>query len=118
MAVKRKANKKAAPQKKAKVTKPKNGVQFTQSEFLQCMQENCELESKKQAKEVYETFAAMIQTALKKGYKIPLPGLGKMQVRQSKARMGRNPATGEPIRIKAKKRVRLTPSKALKDAVL
>jgi DNA-binding protein HU-beta len=106
------------PTKKAKVSKPKNGVQFTQSEFYQIMQENCELESKKQAKEVYEAFATMIQVALKKGYKLPLPGIGKIQVRKSKARMGRNPATGEAIKISAKKRVRLTPSKALKDAVL
>lgn len=101
-----------------KVNKPKNGVQYTQSEFFNIFAEVCELDSKKQAKEVYENFAGMIQTALKKGYKVPLPGLGKMQVRQTKARMGRNPATGEPIQISAKKRVRLTPSKALKDAVL
>lgn len=101
-----------------KVSKPKNGVQYTQSEFYNIVTEHCDLESKKQAKEVYEHFANMIQAALKKGYKVPLPGLGKIQVRQTKARMGRNPATGEPIKIKAKKRVRLTPSKALKDAVL
>jgi DNA-binding protein HU-beta len=117
VAVKKK--KKVAPAKtKVKVSKPKNGVQYTQSEFFQVMQESCDLESKKQAKEVYESFANMIQVALKKGYKLPLPGIGKMQVRKTKARMGRNPATGEAIRISAKKRVRLTPSKALKDAVL
>ena len=103
---------------KKKVEKPKNGVQYTQSEFFNHVAECCELDSKKQAKEVYENFAGMIQAALKKGYKVPLPGIGKIQVRQTKARMGRNPATGEPIKIKAKKRVRLTPSKALKDAVL
>ena len=104
--------------KKVNVTKPKNGVQYTQSEFFQCVQSVCELESRKQAKEVYACFAGMIQAALKKGFKVPLPGIGKIQVRQSKARLGRNPATGEVIRIKAKKRVRLTPSKALKEAVL
>lgn len=109
-------NKTALP--KIKVVKPKNGVQYTQSEFYNSLQEACGLESKKQAREVYDNFAAMIQKALKKGYKIPLPGLGKIQVRHSKARMGRNPATGESIRIPAKKRVRLTPNKALKDAVL
>ena len=113
------AVKKIAPsKKKAKLAKPKNGVQYTQAEFFQSVVNSCELESRKQAKEVYESFAGMIQSALKKGYKIPLPGIGKIQVRQTKARMGRNPATGEPIKIKAKKRVRFTPSKALKDAVL
>ena len=104
--------------KKVSVIKPKNGVQYTQAEFFECMQEACELESRRQAKEVYESFAGMIQSALKKGVKIPLPGIGKMQVRQTKARLGRNPATGEVIRIKAKRRVRLTASKALKEAVL
>ena len=101
-----------------KVAKPKNGVQYTQSEFFSIIHETCMLDSRKQAKEVYECFAGMIQAALKKGYKVPLPGIGKIQVRQTKARMGRNPATGEVIKIKARKRVRLTPSKALKDAVL
>lgn len=104
--------------KKIKVAKPKNGVQFTQAEFYQSVVENCELESRKQAKEVYEGFAGMLQAALKKGYRIPLPGIGKLQVRQTKPRIGRNPATGEEIQIKAKKRIRLTPSKALKEAVL
>ena len=101
-----------------KVPKPKNGVQYTQAELLNALCESCGLESKKQAKVVVDGFAGMIQTALKKGYKLPLPGVGKLQVRQTKARMGRNPATGELIKIKAKKKVRLTPSKALKEAVL
>lgn len=104
--------------KTVKIQKPRNGVQFNQSEFLSNLQVVCELESKKSAKTVYESFAGMIQAALKKGYKVPLPGIGKIQVRHSKARMGRNPKTGELIHIPARKRVRLTPSKALKDAVL
>ncbi|HQH26739.1 MAG TPA: HU family DNA-binding protein [Oligoflexia bacterium] len=117
MEIKVVAVKPSAP-KKVKLAKPKNGVQFTQAEFFQSLNEACGLESRKQAKEVFESFAGMLQAALKKGYKVPLPGIGKIQVRQSKARIGRNPATGEEIKIKAKKRVRLTPSKALKDAVL
>jgi nucleoid DNA-binding protein len=108
----------ATKPKSVKALKPKNGVQYTQGEFLQALFESCGLENKKQAKIVYDGFAGMVQSALKKGYKLPLPGIGKLQVRQSKARMGRNPATGEVIKIKAKKRVRLTPSKALKEAVL
>ena len=119
MATKKKAKSKAKPAaKKVKVPKPKNGVQYTQSELFECIQAACELENKRVAKDVYLSFADMIQSALKKGYKVPLPGLGKIQVRKTKARMGRNPATGETIRISARKRVRMTPSKALKDAVL
>ena len=108
----------AAKKKAIKVSKPKNGQQYTQSEFYDALQQVCGLDSKRQAKDVYGSFAEMLQTALKKGYKVPLPGLGKLQVRQSKARMGRNPATGEAIKIPARKRVKLTPNKALKDAVL
>ncbi len=47
-----------------------------------------------------------------------LPGLGKLVLVNRKARMGRNPQTGEPIRIPAKKVVRFRVAKAAKDAVL
>jgi nucleoid DNA-binding protein len=56
--------------------------------------------------------------SLKRGYKIPLMGLGKLYVRESKARTGRNPATGEMIHIPKRKRVRFTAAKALKERVL
>ena len=109
---------KAAAPKGGKLVKPKNGVQYTQAEFVECLRVCCDFDSRKTAKEVFENFVTMLQAGLKKGYKIPLPGIGKIQVRHSKARMGRNPATGELIHISARKRVRLTPSKALKEAVL
>ena len=112
------AAKTETPKKIVKLVKPKNGIQYNQSEFINCLQQFTGLESRKVTKEVYAGFIGMLQAALKKGYKIPLPGIGKIQVRQTKARTGRNPATGETIQISAKKRVRLTPSKALKQAVL
>lgn len=102
----------------SKVSRPRNGVQYNQSELFEVMRECTGLENKRITKDVYQGFVNMIQSALKKGYRVPLPGIGKIQVRHSKARMGRNPATGETIHISAKKRVRLTPSKALKEAVL
>lgn len=108
----------SAPAKMSKVAKPKNGVQYSQSEFYEVLRQSCGLDSRRIAKDVYASFSGMIQSALKKGYRIPLPGIGKILVRQTKPRIGRNPATGEVIQIPAKKRVRLTPSKALKDAVL
>ena len=104
--------------KKAPLKAPKNGAQYSQSELYDVLQCCCGLDSRRIAKSVYTAMAEMIQAALKKGYKVPLPGIGKIQVRQTKPRVGRNPATGEQIRIPAKRRVRLTPSKALKDAVL
>jgi len=112
------AKKKATAVKKVSINRPKNGVQYSQSELFDCIQSACELGSRRVAKDVYGGFAGMVQAALKKGYRIPLPGIGKIQVRQTKARMGRNPATGEQIRIPSKRRIRLTPSKALKEAVL
>ena len=104
--------------KPIKVTKPKNGVQYSQSEFYEVLRQACGMDSRRIAKDVYASFAGMLQAALKKGYRVPLPGLGKILVRQTKPRIGRNPATGEVIQIPAKKRVRLTPSKQLKDTVL
>ena len=59
----------------------------------------------------------MIHAALKKGYKVPLPGIGKIQVRQSKARTGRNPQTGAEITIPASKNPVFKAGKGLKDAV-
>ena len=50
--------------------------------------------------------------------KFVIPGLGRAVKRHTKARMGRNPQTGEPIKIKAKTVVRLRPAKAFKEAVL
>ncbi|HWB46670.1 MAG TPA: HU family DNA-binding protein [Hyphomicrobiaceae bacterium] len=54
---------------------------------------------------------------LKKGRRIKLAGLGIIQVRKRKARMGRNPATGEPIKIKASKKIAFRAAKDLKEAI-
>ena len=51
------------------------------------------------------------------GDDVPLPGLGKLSVKEKAARTGRNPATGESIQIPAKRVPDFTPVKALKDAV-
>jgi DNA-binding protein HU-beta len=58
-----------------------------------------------------------IATHLRKGRRIRLNGLGIIQVRKRKARMGRNPATGEAIKIKASKKVAFRASKELKEAI-
>jgi len=106
--------------KSRKATKPKNNstLAYTQSEFLDNIKDFCGFAKKAEAREIWEDISAFITDSLKKGYRVPLVGLGKMYVRKSKARMGRNPATGEMIHIAAKKRVRFTPAKALKDTVL
>ncbi|MEM9014202.1 MAG: HU family DNA-binding protein [Pseudomonadota bacterium] len=73
---------------------------------------------KRQAEEVLSDFIDRIGANLKKGQKIRIPGLGILQVRHRAARMGRNPATGESIRIKASKKVAFRVAKDLKERVL
>jgi DNA-binding protein HU-beta len=73
--------------------------------------------AKKQANELLEDFIGMIVKSLKKGEKIRIGGLGIFQVRKRPARMGRNPATGEAIKIKASKKVAFRAAKDLKEAV-
>ena len=108
------------PKKSRKATKPRNEatLSYTQSEFIENIRQFCGLTKRSQAKEVCEDVSLFVIDALKKGFKLPLMGLGKLYVRRTKPRMGRNPATGEVIHIPAKKRVRFTPAKSLKDAVL
>ncbi len=72
--------------------------------------------SKKQAKAALEALAELACKNAKNGFTVP--GLGKLSLVQRKARMGRNPATGEQIKIAAKKVVKFRVAKACKDAVL
>jgi DNA-binding protein HU-beta len=73
--------------------------------------------SKKQAEAVLGDLVGNIVKHLKKGERIRIGGLGILQVRSRAARMGRNPATGEAIQIKASKKVAFRPLKELKDEV-
>jgi DNA-binding protein HU-beta len=73
--------------------------------------------SKKQVDGFLVDFVAAMTTHLQSGARIRMSGLGTLEVRQSAARMGRNPATGEPIQIKASKKVAFRPAKELKEAV-
>jgi DNA-binding protein HU-beta len=72
---------------------------------------------KKQVLSVLEDLVGAITKHLKKGARIRIGGLGILQVRKRPARMGRNPATGEPIKIKASKKVAFRPAKELKESV-
>ena len=72
---------------------------------------------KKQSEAILGDLVNLITKHLKKGDRIRLVGLGVLVVRKRAARMGRNPATGEPIQIKASKKVAFRASKELKEAV-
>jgi DNA-binding protein HU-beta len=73
--------------------------------------------SQKQTNEVLTGAISAIGKHLKKGARVRIAGLGTLEVRKRAARMGRNPATGEPIKIKASKKVAFSPSKDLKEAI-
>jgi DNA-binding protein HU-beta len=67
---------------------------------------------------VIDGFTDVVTAVVSKGEPISIPGFAKFVKVDRPARMGRNPATGEAIRIKASKKARITPVKAFKDAVL
>lgn len=71
----------------------------------------------KQANKIMDDFVGLVTKHLKKGVRIRLTGLGILQVRKRAARMGRNPATGEAIKIKASKKVAFRAAKDLKEAI-
>lgn len=73
--------------------------------------------SKAQAEAILIDLVGNIVEHLKKGQRIRIGGLGILQVRKRAARMGRNPATGEPIQIKSSKKVAFRASKDLKEAI-
>ncbi len=72
--------------------------------------------TKKQAVEILEQLAALSYKHAKDTF--TFPGIGKLVLVNRKARIGRNPATGETIQIKAKKVVKFRVAKAAKDAIL
>ncbi len=73
--------------------------------------------SQKQANEVLTEAITSIGKHLKKGARIRIAGLGTLEVRKRAARMGRNPATGEAIKIKASKKVAFRAAKDLSEAI-
>ena len=72
---------------------------------------------KKQVIAMLEDMVTNVTKHLKRGARIRIGGLGILQVRKRPARMGRNPATGEAIKIKASKKVAFRAAKDLKEAV-
>ena len=73
--------------------------------------------SKKAAGEFLGAFVELTVKNLKKGHKVRVTGLGIFQVKKRPARMGRNPATGEAIKIKASKKIAFRAAKELKESI-
>jgi DNA-binding protein HU-beta len=90
---------------------------LTQTQVLKELAAACEI-SNKQAKAVVEKLVELAIRETKKNGLFILPGIGRLKKVERKARTGRNPATGAAIKIPAKKAVKLTLAKALKDAIV
>ncbi len=90
---------------------------MTKSELLAKLAESTGL-SKKDVGKMLDELAGLAYKEVKKGGEFVVPGFGKMVKVNRKARMGRNPATGEQIKIPAKTVVKFRLAKAAKDAVL
>jgi DNA-binding protein HU-beta len=110
------AKKGAAPAKKAAGKAAAPPVTITLRQIAAALAEGHDL-PKKQAETMLGDLVALTTRHLKKGDKIRLTGLGILQVKSRAARMGRNPATGESIQIKASKKIAFRPAKELKEAV-
>jgi DNA-binding protein HU-beta len=109
--------KKAAPAAKKSAAPPKAAPQATVTlKHLAAALSDSHDVPKKQAEAVLGDLVALTTRHLKKGDKIRLNGLGILQVRKRAARMGRNPATGESIKIKASKKIAFRPAKELKES--
>jgi DNA-binding protein HU-beta len=73
--------------------------------------------SKKATTELLNAFIDTTVKNLKKGHKVRITGLGIFQVKKRPARMGRNPATGEQIKIKASKKLAFRAAKEVKESI-
>jgi nucleoid DNA-binding protein len=73
--------------------------------------------SKGEAHRYFEAFEEVVTKALKGGEEVQITGFGKFSVRERKAREGRNPQTGEKMKIKAQKVPAFSAGNALKEAV-
>ena len=89
---------------------------MNRTEFVAAVAENAEI-SKKDAEKAVKAFIDVVADELKKGEKVQLVGFGTFEVSTRAAREGRNPQTGEMMKIAACKAPKFKAGKALKDAV-
>ena len=92
-------------------------TRMTQTQLVKSLAESNEI-SNKQAKAILEGLASVAIAEVKKNGVFVLPGIGRLVRQDRKARQGRNPATGETIKIPAKKVVKFRVAKAAKDAIV
>ena len=89
---------------------------MNKSELIQAIADEAEF-SPRAAAEFVDAFVSVVTQTLKDGKDVTLVGFGTFHADQSAERQGRNPKTGEPLTIAARKTPKFRPGKALKDAV-
>ena len=90
---------------------------MTQTQLMRTLAESCEVPNKT-ARLFLDSLGSLAIAEVKKNGVFVVPGLGRLVRVDRKARMGRNPATGEAIKIPAKKVVKFRVAKAAKDAIV
>ena len=121
---KKKVAKKAAPRKASKAAPPARNIKvtavagkaITQGAMMQVVADHAEM-SRAEAKRFVETYIDVVRAHVLKGVKVKLGDLGTVMIRARKARMGRNPQTGEPVKIKASRRLAFRQSSMMREAV-
>jgi DNA-binding protein HU-beta len=93
-----------------------SGKRLTQTEIVNQLADKAGIK-KAQAKELFTALASLAASEVKKNGEFTLPGFGKLVKATRKAREGRNPATGDVIKIPAKTTVKFRLGKAMKDSV-
>jgi DNA-binding protein HU-beta len=91
---------------------------MTKSEMVKKLGESWGGISNRQANDNLDILIKFIVATVKKDKVLKIPNLGTFKLRQTKARMGRNPQTGEPIKIAAKRKVAFSAAKVFKEAIL
>ena len=91
---------------------------MTKTEMVKKLGETWGEASNRAAADKLDSFVEFITKTVKKDKELKIPNLGTFRLRQLKARDGRNPQTGEKIRIKARKKVAFTPAKVFKESIL
>ena len=89
---------------------------MTRTELIEALAQRTNMD-KKDVKIFLEGLAGLIEDTIRQQGEVPLKGLGKFKVQNRKARVGRNPLTGQEIQIPAKTVVKFTLAKSLKDLI-
>ena len=92
-------------------------TRMTQTQLVRSLAESCEVNNKT-ARGMLDSLSSMAIAEVKKNGVFVLPGIGRLVRVDRKARTGRNPLTGESIKIPAKKVVKFRVAKAAKDAIV